>query len=114
MMQQGRLLLADRHAPIDATRCHKSQLLYLIIIYQLLRLETLDQVLTQLRDQQLDRFDLGGRIQLLDFLALPIGVNLPYPRHGEDGARCALQSGVCYQRRLYLQLTLGPLLVGNW
>ena len=86
-----RLLLADPHAPIAATLCHKSQLPYLTIVCQLLRLETLDQLLIQLRGQQLDRFDLGGRIQLLDVLALPIGENLTYPHHGEDVAGCALQ-----------------------
>ena len=93
------MLLADPHAPIAVTLCHKSQLLYLVVVCQLLRLETLDQLPTQLRGQQLDRFDLGGRIQLLDFLALLIGENLPYPHHGEDVAGCALLSGVCYQRR---------------
>ena len=108
------MLLVDHHAPIAATPYHRSQLLYLIIVRQLPRLETLDQLLTQLMGQQLDRFDLGGRIRLLDFLALPIGENLPYPHHGEDVAGCALLSGVCYQRRLYLQLTLRPLLVGYW
>jgi hypothetical protein len=106
-----RLLLVDHHAPIAATLCHKSQLLYLIIFCQLLRLETLDQLLTQLKDQQLDRSDLGGRIQLLDLLAPPIDENLPYPHHGEDVAGCALLSGVCYQRRLCRQLILRPLLV---
>jgi len=50
----------------------------------------LDQLLTQLMGQPLDRFDLGGRIQLLDSLALLKGENLPYPRRGEDVAGCAL------------------------
>ena len=90
-----RLLLADPHAPRATIRCHKSQLPYLIIVCQLLRLETLDQLPTQLRGQQLDRFDQGGRIQLLDSLALLIDENLPYPHHGEDVAGCALLSGVC-------------------
>jgi hypothetical protein len=44
-------------------------------------------------DQLLNLFDQGGRSRLLDYLSQLVNVNLPYPRHSEGEARCALQLG---------------------
>jgi hypothetical protein len=75
---------------------HRFLLLHLIALFQLLRPDNLDQLLTQPMDQQLNLFDQGGRSRLLDYLFQLVNVNLPYLRHSEGEAGCALLLGAAY------------------
>ena len=81
------------HEPKVLMICHRFLLLHLVVLFQRLRPGNLDQLLTQRRDQLLDLFDQGGRSQLLDYLFQLVNENLPYLRHSEGEAGCALQLG---------------------
>ena len=91
------------HAPKVLMFCHRFLLLHLVALFQRLRLYDPDQLLTQRRDQQLNLFDQGGHSQLLDYLFQLVNENLPYLRHSEGEAGCALQLGA-YHHDLWCDL----------
>ena len=81
------------HEPKVLRFCRRFLLLHLVALFQRLRLDNLDQLLTQRKDQLLNLFDQGGHSRLLGYLFQQVNVNLPYLRHSEGGAGCALQLG---------------------
>ena len=93
MRQQGYEPLRPHHAPKVLMICHRFLLLHLVALFQRLRLYDPDQLLTQPMDQLLNRFDQGGHSRLFGYLFQLLNVNLPYPRHSEGEAGCALQLG---------------------
>jgi hypothetical protein len=84
------------HEPKVLRFCRRFLLLHLVALFQRLRLDNLDQLLTQRRDQLLNLFDQGGHSRLLDYLFQQVNVNLLYLRHSEGEAGCALQLGACH------------------
>ena len=93
MKQQGCEQPLVHHAPKVLRFCHRFLLLHLVALFQRLRLDNLDQLLTQRRDQQLDRFDQGGHSRLRGYLFQLVNENRPYLRHSEGEAGCALLLG---------------------
>ena len=93
MRRQGYGPPLPHHEPKVLSYCHKFQSPYLVIAYQRLHCDDQDLLPTQRMDQQLDRFDQGGRSRLLGYLFQQVNVNLPYLRHIEDEAGCVLQLG---------------------
>ena len=93
MRRQGYGPPLPHHEPKVLMICNRFLLLHLVALFQRLRAGNLDQLLIQRMDLQLNQFDQGGHSRLLGYLFQQVNVNLPYLRHSEGEAGCALQSG---------------------
>ena len=96
MRQQGYEPPLPHHEPKVLMIRRRFLLLHLVALFQRLRLDNLDQLLTQLKDQLLNLFDQGGRSRLLGYLFQQVNVNLLYLRHREGEAGCAPQLEGCH------------------
>ena len=96
MRQQGYGPPLPHHEPKVLRFYRRFLLLQLVALFQRLRAGNLDQLLIQRRDQLLNRFNQGGHSRLLRYLFQQVNVNLPYHRHIEGEAGCALQLEGCH------------------